>query len=53
MIPATVFAVRGDGSAEAAIVDDLGDTDEVLVTREHDGGARKPTEQPIVSVRTS
>lgn len=49
-ISASLFSVGPDGDGAAAIAEDLNDADAVLVTRERAGGARAPTEAPVLSV---
>lgn len=44
------FVVSADGSTAVAVPDDLSGAEAVLVTRERRGGARAPTEQPVMSV---
>jgi hypothetical protein len=48
--PAAVFTVRADGSAEVPVSGELGGADAVMVTREPAGGARAPSEEPVLSV---
>jgi anti-sigma-K factor RskA len=50
VVPSTVFAARSDGTAVAAIPDDLDGVDRVMVTRERVGGATTPGEPPPVVV---
>jgi anti-sigma-K factor RskA len=50
VIPGPVFGVRRDGSGAAAIPDDLDNANRVMVTREPRGGARAPSEKPILTV---
>lgn len=50
LVPGSLFVVRSDGEGAAAVTDDLEDVDAVLVTRERAGGARAPTESPVLSV---
>jgi anti-sigma-K factor RskA len=50
VVPQPTFEVSGDGSGAVAVPDDLDDADAVMVTRERRGGARAPSEDPIVSV---
>lgn len=50
VIPSSLFTVTTDGSGTAAIPDDLDDVDAVWVTRERAGGARAPTEDPVMRV---
>jgi anti-sigma-K factor RskA len=45
-----LFTVGEDGRGSAAVPEALDDADAVLVTREAAGGARAPTEDPILSV---
>ena len=44
------FVVASDGATAVAVPDDLTGAEAVLVTRERRGGARAPTEQPVLSV---
>jgi anti-sigma-K factor RskA len=44
------FEVGPDGAGAAAVPDDLSDAQAVLVTRERRGGARAPTERPVINV---
>jgi anti-sigma-K factor RskA len=46
IVPSTVFAVRADGTAAAAIPGDLGDVSRVMATREPAGGSRAPSQLP-------
>jgi hypothetical protein len=39
------------GGGAVAIPEDLSDAEQVLVTREQRGGARAPSEEPILAVR--
>jgi anti-sigma-K factor RskA len=50
LTPGTLFSVGEDGTASAA-VRSLDDADAVMVTREAAGGARAPSEKPILQVR--
>ena len=50
IIPGPVFGVRQDGSGAAAVPEELDDADAVMVTREPRGGARAPSEKPILRV---
>jgi anti-sigma-K factor RskA len=50
VVPSTVFAVREDGTAVAAIPEDLDGVDRVMATREPPGGAETPGEPPPVTV---
>lgn len=45
-----LFNVAEDGSGTAGVPDDLEDADAVMVTREAAGGARAPSEEPILTV---
>jgi Anti-sigma-K factor rskA/Putative zinc-finger len=49
--PQPTFEVTPDGRGAVAVPDDLRDADAVLVTREPHGGARTPSEPPIMQVR--
>jgi anti-sigma-K factor RskA len=44
------FEVGADGAGAAAVPGDLSDAQAVLVTRERRGGARAPTERPVINV---
>lgn len=50
MVPDAVFTVRSDGSAAVPITNALSGADAVLVTRERSGGARAPSEVPVLNV---
>jgi anti-sigma-K factor RskA len=51
-VPAgALFGVSRDGSGSAAIPTDLKGVDAVAVTREAQGGAEQPTEQPVMSFK--
>ena len=50
-MPVSIFNVTSQGSGAAAIPEDLHAGDQVLVTREKAGGARAPTEQPVINAR--
>jgi anti-sigma-K factor RskA len=50
VVPQPTFEVGEDGGGAVAVPDDLSDAEAVLVTREARGGARAPTEKPILSV---
>jgi anti-sigma-K factor RskA len=51
-VPAgALFGVSKDGSGSAAIPTDLKGVDAVAVTREAQGGAEQPTEQPVMSFK--
>jgi hypothetical protein len=49
-VPQSTFGVSADGRGAAAVPDALEDADAVLVTREPRGGARAPSEEPILRV---
>ena len=49
-IPQPTFEVGSDGGGAVAVTEDLSDAEAVLVTREPRGGARAPSEQPVLSV---
>jgi hypothetical protein len=53
IVPGTVFSVRSDGTGAAAIPQGVKGVREVMVTRELIGGARAPSEEPVLRVRTS
>jgi hypothetical protein len=50
VVPQPTFEVGADGGGAVAVPDDLSGAQAVLVTREARGGARAPSEQPILSV---
>ena len=50
VIPGSLFSVGQDGEGATAVPEDLEDADAVLVTRERAGGARAPSEEPVLSV---
>ena len=47
--PSSVFSVASDGSGTAALDEALAGADAVWVTRERAGGARAPSEEPVMS----
>jgi hypothetical protein len=49
--PGPLFNTDRGGAGAGAIPDDLEGVDAVLVTRERTGGAKKPSEAPIISAR--
>ena len=49
-VPQPTFEVGDTGGGAVAIPDDLSDAQQILVTREARGGARAPTEVPILAV---
>jgi anti-sigma factor RsiW len=49
--PGPLFNTDRGGDGAGAIPDDLEGVDAVLVTRERTGGAKKPSEAPIISAR--
>jgi Anti-sigma-K factor rskA/Putative zinc-finger len=50
VVPQPTFEVGEDGGGAAAVPDDLSDAQAVLVTREPRGGARAPSEPPLIRV---
>ena len=50
--PASLFAVDRNGNGTAAVPGSLKGVDQVMVTRERKGGARQPTEAPVLSANT-
>ena len=48
--PGPTFLPHSDGTGAAAVTGSLKSADEVMVTREHRGGAPQPTEQPVMHV---
>jgi anti-sigma-K factor RskA len=51
VVPQPTFEAGEDGAAAVAVPEDLSQADAVLVTRERRGGARTPSERPIIEVR--
>ena len=51
VISQSMFSVGEDGDGAAAVADDLKSADAVMVTRERAGGAKAPTEKPVLTVR--
>jgi len=49
--PGPLFNTDGSGNGTGAVPSDLAGVDAVLVTREKTGGAKKPSEAPIISAR--
>ena len=49
-ISQSLFSVGRDGDGAAAIAEDLNGAEAVLVTRERAGGAKAPSEEPVLSV---
>jgi len=50
VFPQPTFEVGEDGTGAVAVPDNLSGADVVLVTREPPGGARAPSEEPVLSV---
>jgi anti-sigma-K factor RskA len=50
--PGPLFAVDRNGNGVGAVPGDLDGVSAVMVTRERAGGARQPTEAPVVTART-
>lgn len=50
VVSQSLFTVGNDGNGAAAISEDLSGAEAVLVTRERAGGARAPSEEPVLSV---
>jgi hypothetical protein len=48
--PQPTFEASGDGRGAVALPDDLSDAEAILVTREPRGGARAPSERPLIRV---
>jgi anti-sigma-K factor RskA len=48
LVPSSVFTPRADGTAAVAITEPLEGVDAVLLTREPAGGARTPSEDPLL-----
>jgi anti-sigma-K factor RskA len=51
VIPEPTFDVGANGDGAAAVPEDLEGADRVMVTRERRGGARAPSERPILSFK--
>jgi anti-sigma-K factor RskA len=51
MEPGSVFVLRKDGSADAAVPGPLAGADAVLVTREPRGGSSSPTSPPLLKAK--
>jgi hypothetical protein len=50
VIPSSLMTVARDGSGTTAIPEGVDDADAVLVTRERIGGARAPSEEPVMRI---
>jgi Anti-sigma-K factor rskA/Putative zinc-finger len=50
VVPQPTFEVGADGGGAVAVPDDLSGAEAILVTREARGGARAPSEQPLIRV---
>lgn len=50
VISQSLFHVGDNGDGAAAVTEDLEQADEVMVTRERAGGAKAPSEKPVLSV---
>jgi hypothetical protein len=50
VMPQPTFEVAADGGGAVAVPDDLSGAEAILVTREARGGARAPSEQPVIRV---
>jgi anti-sigma factor RsiW len=50
VVPQPTFEVRADGGGAVAVPDDLSGAEAILVTRELRGGARAPSERPLIRV---
>ena len=50
VVPQPTFEVGADGGGAVAVPDDLSGAEAILVTREARGGARAPTERPLIRV---
>jgi hypothetical protein len=51
VVPQPTFEVGEDGGGAVAVPEDLSQAEAVLVTREARGGARAPSEAPLLRVR--
>jgi len=49
--PSSLFSVDRNGNGSGAVPEDLKGVTEVMVTRERAGGARQPTEAPVLSAK--
>lgn len=52
VVPGPLFTPHSDGSGAAAIPEGLKGVDSVMVTREFEGGARVPSEKPLIVAET-
>jgi hypothetical protein len=50
MVPQPTFEVGADGGGAVAVPEDLSGAEAILVTREARGGARAPSERPLIRV---
>ena len=50
VVPQPTFEVGADGGGAVAVPDDLSGAEAILVTREARGGARAPSERPLIRV---
>ncbi|MGH2715169.1 MAG: anti-sigma factor domain-containing protein [Thermoleophilaceae bacterium] len=50
MLPQPTFDVGEDGGGAVAVPDDVSEAQAILVTREPSGGARAPSERPLIRV---
>lgn len=50
VIPSSLLSVGGDGSGVATVTSGIEDADAVWVTREPAGGARTPSEEPLMRI---
>lgn len=50
VIPGSLFSVGPDGEGATAVAEDLEEAQAVMVTRERAGGARAPSEEPVLAV---
>jgi anti-sigma factor RsiW len=50
VVPQPTFEVGADGAGAVAVPDDVSGAEAILVTREARGGARAPSEQPLIRV---
>jgi len=53
LIPGPLFSASHDGTGTAAVPAHIEDVDAVMVTRERAGGARVPSERPVIEVAIS
>jgi anti-sigma-K factor RskA len=50
VVPGALFSVGDNGTGSTAVTESLENADAVMVTREPNGGARAPSEEPLLTV---